>query len=1010
MTKTAKMAFLFAALFCQVTAFAEVVTEPLTDHPEWGYTVSGLGEDGDETAVVFTNHTETATWTVPTDLTDVQFLVVGGGAGSGYGTGSGGGGGGGIVTGLVQTVSKNAEVSVVVGAGGGYGTSSSKAGKSGGNSSFNIGDVPYVTAYGGGAPSGSGAGNSGGSGGGGRSGGEAGGSATRGSIASAATDLVYACELFGNAGGTGASSYSGGGGGGACSAGVNATTDVAGDGGAGLECAIDGTSRIFGAGGGGGTSRASTVKNSRGGYGGGLTSGSGAGKGGGGTKGDATACTPNRGGGAGGPGGSYNQGLSGGSGIVIFRYKVAGNVAFVPTFDSKVYTGETLTADVADGTGYTVTQNNGGVDVGDYDVVLTLDAGYVWDDSECTGTLTFSITQAANVWTVEPAITTNSWTLGLDDPGVLTAGETQCGSVVATITKDGGEATAFDGTLPTEPGEYVVTYATAATANYTAPDVTEKSVSFSIYVADEIPPYTFSTGTLSVDGDRTLSVPYSIVCDVTTPKIADIYVRYAMDGAETTNTVEIASDISLNGGAGTGTIVDLKPGATYWVDAYAVVDEVSSDATTLASVKVPGELTDFAVSATFTNDPKEFVISGSVTPGIGTTTVTVEWSLNSDALDNSETFTFSYGDEGAFSNIVAYTELLDFLTWRVSVSNTVTTGTWGEQSWDDATATATKTRADTAAITYTWTGEGGDNLWTNIANWSASRIENFGYPNSTYATARFATVGAVADLCGSTFSVRDGGAGLTFASNLGEVTLRNGTINMNSSGSDLSFGTSGTTVVFDSVRLTGFRGLKFTANSPTVFSGISTQNWLYEPWGANGTELVVRDGTMESGYFQSWFTSERVHNVTISNAVWTIRSASNPVSLGNVAYFRDGEDRQGRLVSKVDIKLGNTYDIAIPAQGHDTATLTAATLDSTSSSCTFRLDVTDFSSGAKVPIVRFTGANQSSAIENVTKTLRAYDKGVNVTEKRNARLVWSSEDNTLYYQQDPKGGLVLIIQ
>ena len=44
-------AFLLAAFICPAAALAEVVTEPLADHPEWGYTVSGLGEDGNETAL-----------------------------------------------------------------------------------------------------------------------------------------------------------------------------------------------------------------------------------------------------------------------------------------------------------------------------------------------------------------------------------------------------------------------------------------------------------------------------------------------------------------------------------------------------------------------------------------------------------------------------------------------------------------------------------------------------------------------------------------------------------------------------------------------------------------------------------------------------------------------------------------------------------------------------------------------------------------------------------------------
>ena len=988
-------AFLLAAFICPAAALAEVVTEPLADHPEWGYTVSGLGEDGDETAVVFTNHTATATWTVPTDLTDVQFLVVGGGGGGGAGTQGPGGGGGGVVTGMVCSLSKSSVILAKVGVGGSPGVDNAKPGSKGTDSYFSVDGTTYVTAYAGGAGRSS---KDGGSGGGGGAG-STGGTASKGLINESIASLVCNCELFGCSGGDGYktsnSNVSAGGGGGALGIGGTPTAKTyGGKGGAGLPCDITGTLLTYGSGGGGsGTS--------------GSSGGDGAGKGGS----PASSGKANQGGGGGGGSGYGGDGGNGGSGIVVFRYKLASNVAFVPTFGSKVYTGETLTADVEDGTGYTVTQNNGGIDVGDYDVVLTLDEGYTWDISEFSGSLTFSITQAANVWTVEPAITKNSWTHGAEEPGELTAGATQFGSVMATIAKDGGAATAFDGMLPTEAGEYIVTYAApAATANYTAPEVTEKSVSFAVYSAEEIPPYTFSTGALSVNGERTLSVPYSLACDVATTKTADIYVRYALDGAETTNTVQIATGVALGGGNGTGTVADLKPGAAYWVDAYAVVDDEPSDATALESVSVPGPATGLAASATFTNDPKEFIISGSVTPGLGTTTVTVEWSLNSDALDSSRTFTFGFGDDGVFSNIVSYAELSDALTWRVSVSNAVTTGIWGEQEWSDATETATKTRTDKVIVTYTWTGAGGDNLWTNVANWTASRTDNYGYPNSSYATARFSTSGAVADLSGRTFGVRDGGSGLTFASNLGEVVLRNGTLNMNSSGVDLAFGASGTTVVFDSVRLTGFRGLKFTANSPTVFTGTSTQDWAYEPWGVNGTELIVRDGTMESGYFQTWFGSDRVHHVTISNAVWTVRSASNPLSLGNVAYFRDGEDRQGRVVSLGKIKLGYTYNIVIPAQGHDTATLTAPTFDSTSASCTFRLDVTDWTSGRQIPIVRFTGADQSSVTGKVEMTLRAYDNGVDVAEKRNARLVWSSEDNTLYYKQDSKSGLMIFIQ
>ncbi|MBR2713141.1 MAG: hypothetical protein IKB76_00005, partial [Kiritimatiellae bacterium] len=190
---------LLGSLFCASAAFAEVVTEPLAGHPEWGYTVSGLGESGDETAVVFTNHTETATWTVPTDLTDVQFLVVGGGGGGGGGTWGPGGGGGGVVTGLVYSLTKNAEVVVTVGAGGTGGQGNGKSGGLGKNSLFSVNESPYATAYGGGAGRTKAKGVDGGSGsGGGSTSGSSysGGSANKGVY----DETVVSAEAFGSAG------------------------------------------------------------------------------------------------------------------------------------------------------------------------------------------------------------------------------------------------------------------------------------------------------------------------------------------------------------------------------------------------------------------------------------------------------------------------------------------------------------------------------------------------------------------------------------------------------------------------------------------------------------------------------------------------------------------------------------------------------------------------------------------------------------------------------------------
>ena len=69
-----------------------------------------------------------------------------------------------------------------------------------------------------------------------------------------------------------------------------------------------------------------------------------------------------------------------------------------PTIASKLYTGAKLTADISDTQYYTVTKNEGGIQTGRYDVVLTLTDTdkYEWtDSSDAEKTLTFIISTAS---------------------------------------------------------------------------------------------------------------------------------------------------------------------------------------------------------------------------------------------------------------------------------------------------------------------------------------------------------------------------------------------------------------------------------------------------------------------------------------------------------------------------------------------------------------------------------------------------------------------------------------
>jgi hypothetical protein len=282
------------------------------------------------------------TWTVPSGVTTVTYLVVAGGGGGAGGQasehGGGGGGAGGVLTGSTNVSSGN--LSIVVG-GGGSGGAANGVGTAGGNSSF----AGTITSTGGGRggtyfTDGATTGGSGGGAGAGNNLTGANGTAGQGTKGGNVTSLTT-------------NGRHGAGGGGASTAGGNTVssgsyTITAGAGGDGLSSSITGTAVIYGGGGGGGGSTAA---------GGSATGGASGGAGGGGNGATyngtsltsaATAGSANTGGGGGGGigtgGGNASAGAAGGSGIIIIRYVPAPVNASIPTISGFAEYGETLTA------------------------------------------------------------------------------------------------------------------------------------------------------------------------------------------------------------------------------------------------------------------------------------------------------------------------------------------------------------------------------------------------------------------------------------------------------------------------------------------------------------------------------------------------------------------------------------------------------------------------------------------------------------------------------------------
>jgi hypothetical protein len=243
--------------------------------------------------------TTSTSWTVPSGVTKVDYVVVAGGGGGGYY--GGGGGAGGFLTATGYSVTSGNVLTVTIGNGGAGSTSSSSRGTNGGNSVF---ATITATGGGGGASSGSSSGAAGGSGGGAYYGGSA-GAGTSGQ---------------GYAGGIGVRTsstpryYYSGGGGGASAAGSAASGTAAGNGGAGIANSITGVT--YAGGGGGGAYSTGTSG----------TGGSGiGGAGGDGAAGSSASANTGGGGGGGGrsgsgPGATSYSGGAGGSGIVIIKY------------------------------------------------------------------------------------------------------------------------------------------------------------------------------------------------------------------------------------------------------------------------------------------------------------------------------------------------------------------------------------------------------------------------------------------------------------------------------------------------------------------------------------------------------------------------------------------------------------------------------------------------------------------------------------------------------------------
>jgi hypothetical protein len=170
-----------------------------------------------------------------------------------------------------------------------------------------------------------------------------------------------------------------------------------------------------------------------------------------------------------------------------------------PVIGAKAYNGRTQKATITTDSRWKVVENNGGINAGEYDVILRLTntSDYMWkgldnDAAEWTGV--FVIRKGNNGWSRYPGI--NSWTSG-ETPSEP-VGQPRYGELSIAYRRVGASITTETVTKPTAPGKYIARFWVDETDNFIGVATTEPyyEVEFEIYQGegDVVNTHTQTTG------------------------------------------------------------------------------------------------------------------------------------------------------------------------------------------------------------------------------------------------------------------------------------------------------------------------------------------------------------------------------------------------------------------------------------------------------------------------------------------------------------------------------------
>lgn len=522
-----KSAFMMVAMVSPlvVASLGVMPSTVLYAAPGVGGTITTYMSGGNQYTVHTFTTSGSSTFTAPSGVTSVDYLIVGGGGGGGTAwidtAGGSGGGGGELLTGTA-TVTAETNYPIVVGAGGAGGVlslSPSITGQNGANgtasSAFSVsagGGFGAIKSNDGFASPGTGkAGNSGGN-----------------QFTGANAVANGYCKRGGGGAGAGENGYVGQ----YVSSGASDISATGSKGGNGVSSSLrTGTSTYYGGGGGGagtGNCAQSGLTAGSGGLGGGGNSATWNGRGISGTCCSGYDGAENTGGGGGGQSGYQGQGGNGGSGIVVIRYLSPQTVTWSPT--------TSLDTTDSPATPSALPTALGGATI-TYSVVSRTTSTCTVAPS--TGVLTFTGSgncvvraTAAATGSLQEASTTVTFVVSRVAQSVLT---------ISTTTGTYGVSTSLSTTGGSGTGS--VTY--AVTGNGTASGCAVSGSSLSAT----------STGTCKITATKAADDVYSLRSSAETTITIARGTQSSLALTSTSGTVDAAMPITVTGGTGSGAVV-----------------------------------------------------------------------------------------------------------------------------------------------------------------------------------------------------------------------------------------------------------------------------------------------------------------------------------------------------------------------------------------------------------------------------------------------------------------------